>query len=141
MEAGAINWGFAAASAIALLTFGVHTFVGGVFVVRPLLAARDLTPASRWLNYYCWHLVTVVLLFMAAGFAWAAGQPTAADLATMLTAMSVVFSPLCAWVALKGRIAPWRFPATTLFLLVAVAGLVGLFGPQGALAAAFAPAG
>lgn len=125
MEAGAINWGFAAASAIALLTFGVHTFVGGVFVARPLLAARELPRASLWLNYYCWHIVTVLLLAMSGGFAWAAARPEALELAAFLTLLAALLSPLCVWVAIRGRIAPWRFPATSLFALAAAAGLWG----------------
>ena len=34
------NAGFAAASVLALLTFAVHTFVGGIYVVCPLLAVE-----------------------------------------------------------------------------------------------------
>jgi hypothetical protein len=128
---GAINPGFATASVIALITFGVHTFVGGVFVARPLLKARDLTPASRWLNYYTWHMVTALLLFMTAGFFWAARSKDAAEIGLLLTGMAAVFSPLCVWVAVKGGIAPWRFPAASLFLLMALAGVWGLVGQGG----------
>jgi hypothetical protein len=39
--------------------------------------------------------------------------------------MAAAFSPLCIWVALKGGIAPWRFPASWLFLLILAAGLWG----------------
>lgn len=122
---GMLNPGFAAAAALSLITFGVHTFVGGVFVARPLLAARDLTPASRWLNYYCWHMVTVLLLAMSGGYAWAATRPEALDLAVFLTLLAAIFSPLCVGVALRGGIAPWKFPAASLFALIAIAGVVG----------------
>ena len=141
METGAVNAGFAAAALLSLVTFGVHTFVGGVFVARPLLASRDLTPASRWLNYYCWHIVTVLLLLMAAGYAWAATRPQALDLAVFLTLLAAILSPLCVWVALKGRIAPWRFPAASLFALIVAAGLWGCFGAGGPLAAGFPAVG
>lgn len=133
MEPGAINWGFAAASAIALATFAVHTFIGGVFVARPLLASRELTPASLWLNYYCWHIVTVLLLAMSAGYGWATTRPDALDLAVFLTLLAAILSPLCVWVALKGRIAPWKFPAASLFALITLAGFLGLFEPLGPL--------
>jgi hypothetical protein len=33
------NAGFAVASALALITFAVHAFVGGIYVVRLLLAS------------------------------------------------------------------------------------------------------
>lgn len=133
MDAGSINPGFAAASLLALVTFGVHTFVGGVFVARPLLASRELTPAGLWLNYYCWHIVTVLLLVMSAGYAWAATRPDALDLAVFLTLLAAILSPLCVWVAIKGRIAPWKFPAASLFALIALAGFLGLFEPMGPL--------
>jgi hypothetical protein len=122
VASGVLNPGFALAGLLSLITFGVHTFVGGIFVARPLLKARDLTPASRWLNYYTWHMATVMLLFMAAGFVWAALLPDAIEIAFLLTAMAAVFSALCVWVAIKGGIAPWRFPAAWLFLIIAVVG-------------------
>jgi len=121
-----LNPGFALAALVALITFGVHTFVGGIFVARPLLKARDLTPASRWLNYYTWHMATALLLFMTAGFGWAALVREAADVGFLLTAMASVFSPLCVVVALRGGIKPWRFPAASLFLIIALCGAFGL---------------
>lgn len=119
------NLGFATASVLSLITFGVHTFVGGKFAARPLLEAHDFDKASRWLNYFTWHMVTVLLLFMTGGFWVAALSPDAFDVAVLLTLMAAVFSPLCIWVALKGGIAPWRFPASWLFLLILAAGLWG----------------
>ena len=119
------NLGFATAAVLSLITFGVHTFVGGRFAARPLLAATDFHKASRWLNYFTWHMVTVMLLFMAAGFGWAATSPDHFDVAVLLMLMAAVFSPLCIGVAFKGGIAPWRFPASWLFLLILAAGLWG----------------
>ena len=35
-------------------------FVGGIYVVRPLLAVEGLQPGiDAWLNYYCWHMTTL----------------------------------------------------------------------------------
>lgn len=126
MEIGTVNPGFATGAVLSLITFGVHTFVGGKFAARPLLEARDFHKASRWLNYFTWHMATVMLLFMAGGFAVAARYPDAFAAAVLLTLMAATFSPLCVWVALKGGIAPWRFPASWLFLLIVVAGLWGV---------------
>ena len=78
------NAGFAAASGLALITFAVHSFVGGIYVVRPLLAVQGLSRASRWLNYYCWHMTTLTLLVMAAMFAYSAVEPTARGSACFL---------------------------------------------------------
>lgn len=120
------NTGFAVAALLCLITFGVHTFVGGRYAAQPLLAAHEFDKASRWLNYFTWHMATVVLLVMAAGFAWAAFVPTARDVAGLLVVLAALFSPLCIWVALKGGIQPWRFPASWLFLLILGAGLWGV---------------
>lgn len=120
------NAGFAAASLLALVTFAVHTFVGGIYVVRPLLAVEGLTRASRWLNYYCWHMTTLTLVVMAAMFAYSAFEPTARGFAVLFTAMASAFSLLCIAVAVKGGVRPWRFPATSLFAAVTAAGLWGL---------------
>lgn len=118
--------GFATAAVLSLITFAVHTFIGGRFAARPLLAAQDFSKASRWLNYFTWHMATVTLLVMTAGYAWAAFRSDAADLVVLLTVMAALFSPLCVWVAMKGGIAPWRFPASWLFLLIIGASLWGL---------------
>ena len=120
-----LNLFFVAAAAASLATFAVHTFAGGAHAARPLLAAQGLPRASRWLNYYTWHMATATLLIMAAGFAWAAVRPEAAEAAALLTVMAAVFSPLCIWVALKGGVAPWRFPASWLFVIILAAGLGG----------------
>jgi hypothetical protein len=140
MEIGTVNPGFATAAVLSLITFGVHTFVGGKFAARPLLAAHDFHKASRWLNYFTWHMATVMLLFMAGGFAVAAVHPGAFAAAALLTLMAATFSPLCIWIALKGGIAPWRFPASWLFGLIVIAALWGAFALHGPLGLQFLPA-
>ena len=121
-----MNLGFAAASLTALVTWGVHTFVGGVYAARPLLAAPNLHKASLWLNYYTWHMATLLLLAMIAGFTWAAVDEAAREVALVFTVLATCFSVLCVWVALKGGIKPHRFPASYLFAIMAAAGLAGL---------------
>ncbi|MFZ5617974.1 MAG: hypothetical protein ACOZAA_11730 [Pseudomonadota bacterium] len=116
-------WGAAAA---AFATFAVHTFVGGVYVARPLLADRTLPKASKWLNYYCWHVTTLVILAMCGAFAYAATRPGAADLAAAVTVLAFSFSGLSVGTALKGGINPFRFPSTTLFAVTAALGFAGL---------------
>lgn len=126
LAASPLNPGFAVASVLSLATFCVHTFVGGRFAARPLLDAHDFHKASRWLNYFTWHMATVMLLVMTGGFAWAAVHADALDVALLLALMAALFSPLCAWVALKGGIAPWRFPASWLFFLIVLAAVWGV---------------
>jgi hypothetical protein len=109
-----------------IITFAVHTFIGGPRVARPLLASTHLPVASKWLNYYCWHITTVLLLAMSAGYAYVALHPDRPELAVFLTALSAALSVLSAVVAIKGGINPFRFPSTSLFAAVCVLGLSAL---------------
>lgn len=117
---------FWAASFVSFVTFYVHTFIGGPRVARPLLAADRLHPASKWLNYYCWHIATVFLFSMGIGFGYVAMHPDRPELAFFLTGLSGVFSLLSAAVALKGKINPLRFPSTSLFMVIFVLGTSAL---------------
>ena len=128
IASGVLNPGFATAALLSVITFAVHTFVGGRYAARPLLAAHDLDRASRWLNYMTWHMVTAVLLVFVVGYAWAALRPEAVEVAWLLTVLAVPLSLISVWVALKGGIQPWRFPSSWLFALITVAGLWGLLG-------------
>jgi hypothetical protein len=104
----------------------VHSFVGSRVVVRPLLAAHDITAPSRWINFLTWHMVTVGLAFMAAGYAWAAIRPGAADIAAGLTVLAIVFALLCLGVCLRAKFKPWRIPPFDLFVIVSIVGLWGV---------------
>ena len=121
-----MNSGFATAAGLSLITAGVHTFAGGVYVARPLLADRDLPRVSRCMNYFCWHLTTILLVVQAGAFAWAAGAPESRELAVLFTGLDAVYAALCAWVGLREGIAPWKLPAMSLFAVTCVAGVIGL---------------
>ena len=121
-----INMGLATASVVSLITFAVHTFIGGRFAARPLLAASGIPEPCRWLNYFTWHMATAMLLVMTAGYAWSAVRPDAADVAVLLTGMAAIFSSLSVWVAIRGGIPPLRLPASWLFLLIVGAAIWGL---------------
>ncbi|MFN9355260.1 MAG: hypothetical protein ACK55V_04190 [Alphaproteobacteria bacterium] len=116
-----------AAASLSLVTFGVHTFIGGVFVARPLLADTGLPRASKWLNYYCWHLVTLTILALGLALAWSAHSGRT-DLAVFAVLLSAAFSCLSIAVAIAGGIHPLRFPSTTLFALITLTGSAGLAG-------------
>src|SRR4029453_8923932 len=89
-------------------------------------AVERLSRASRWLNYYCWHMTTLTLVVMAAMFAWSAVEPTARGFGGLFPTMAAAFSVLCIAVALKGGVRPYRFPPTGLFAAGAAAGLWGV---------------
>lgn len=114
------------AAGLALLTFAVHTFVGGVYVARPLLADQTLPKASKWLNYYCWHIATVTILAIAGAFAYAALQQNDKSLAVFATCLCAALAPLSVAVALRGGINPLRFPSTSLFAATALTGAAAL---------------
>lgn len=113
-------WSAAVMSAV---TFAVHTFIGGPRVAAPLLADRRLPKASKWLNYYCWHVTTLYTFAMGIAFAYAAGAAHSGALVIFISALNACLSVLSAAVALKGRINPLWFPSTSLFAAVAVLGI------------------
>jgi len=115
-----------AAVVMSAITFYVHTFIGSPIVARPLLASPDLPAASKWLNFYCWHVTTVFTLLMGTAYAYVALNPDRPELVIFLTINTASFSLLSAFVALKGNINPFRFPSTSLFGSVALLGLAGL---------------
>ncbi len=111
---------------MSLVTFIVHTFVGGPFVAKPLLASKELPIASKWLNYYTWHITTIFTLLMGGGYAYVALNPDKPELVVFLTILTGAFSLLSAGIAIKGRINPFRFPSTSLFAIVCLLGLASL---------------
>ena len=114
------------AAAVSLLTFCVHTFAGGAAVARPLLADRSLPPASKWLNYLCWHIATVTILFVGAGFGAAALDDGLLPVAAFGSLLAGACSILSAAVAIRAGVSPFRFPSTTLLGLMAIIGGLAL---------------
>lgn len=127
MERAVFNEGFFAAGLIAAATFCVHTFAGEIYVVRPLLAVERLSRTSRWLNFYCWHITTIVIAAMAGVFLFAAWRGDMFVTAGLFTALAAAFALLCAGVASRGGVPPFRFPALTLFALIALTGSWGIY--------------
>lgn len=114
-----------AAALAAFATFLIHTFVGGREIARPLLAARDLARVPRLTAYYCWHMVTILLLAMALALAWAARHPNP-PLVALVLLLAVAFTALSLGLVVAYRVNPWHLPQWSLFLLVAVLSAIGL---------------
>ena len=70
-------------------------------------------------------MTTVTLAAMAGTFAYAAWRPDGLALGVLFTVLAAAFSLLCIVVAIKGGVRPYRFPATSLFAAIAVAGAWG----------------
>jgi hypothetical protein len=122
-----VNLGYLSASIVALVTFATHFVVGGVFAAHPLLERRDLPRTSKWLNYYCWHMVSILLVAMIVVFALASFRADLDSLALGFTGLSAAFSILCIAVARTGGLSPFRVPATILFAVLCACGAWGYF--------------
>ncbi len=71
--------------------FLIHVFAGGPSIARPLLAAKDIGTVPKLTNYYCWHLVSIVLFAMGASWVWFLVEPQAIEVAMLATGLSIAF--------------------------------------------------
>ena len=117
---------FAIAAGLSVINAALHTVLGGREVAVPLKATNDLDPVAKWVAYYCWHLVTIVLWSMAAAFAWLSCVGFEFGLSLVLLALSGGF-------ALGGLALPKAvgmsykaMPQGCLFVPVFLCGLAGI---------------
>jgi hypothetical protein len=122
-----MNTWILAAAVAAFATFLIHTFLGGREIATPLLAAQDLPRIPKCTSYYCWHLVTIVLLFMALALGWGAWGGERVLVAAVLL-LSVAFCLLSLGMVAAFRVSPWLMPQWSLFLVVALLAGIGLAG-------------
>ena len=121
-----MNPWLAVAALAAFGTFALHTVAGTWSLVPPLLQSR-VPWVPRLTHYYCWHLVTQMLLVMACGLAYAAVFPGGADVGWVVTLLAW---GSCLWSL--GLNAAWRpkhwsdLPQWVLFLAIAGPATVGL---------------
>lgn len=120
-----MNIGFIVAAVLALATWGIHTFVGGHYIAKPLLKCR-LADEPKYTNYYTWHMVTIVLMAMAGGFAYAAFVPAGRDIAIACTALSASFMILNLGIVMAKKQNFRAMPQWFLFLLITIPALIGL---------------
>ena len=69
----------------------LHTFAGGRTIAVPLLKASDLHPVPKYVAYYCWHIVTIVLAMIAVMFAVAGVRAESLDLGLVATVLTASF--------------------------------------------------
>lgn len=119
---------FGFAAIMSSITWCVHTFVGQKYVVVPLLAVPNahITRASRWINYYTWHVTTLIIIVIGGCFIYAAISQDGRPFAVLATGMCGAFSALCFAVGIKSGIPPLRLPAFSLFTVTGLVGLLGL---------------
>lgn len=109
------------------VAFLAHTFIGTSVIARPLLEpSTGLSDEARFVNYYCWHLVTMTLLAQAACFAWSALPGNAVDLAVVAAALAVGFFVWSVVLNLRYRLAFATAPQWVFSLPISALGLAGV---------------
>lgn len=121
-----MNGWFIAAAGASMATALVHILAGGRFIARPLLASTDLREIPKYTQYYCWHIVSIVLLAMAGGYAYCGLDPQAVALAVVLTGLATCFALWCALLIVWKRLSPLHMLQWMLFLPITLLGLAGL---------------
>lgn len=119
-----MNGWLLAAAAVCGLTAVVHVFAGGPSVAGPLLAS-EMDDEAKYTNYYCWHLVTIVIVVMTIGFAYGAVAETAEDLTLAMSGLAGAFTLWSVALVVWKRQSFLRMPQWLLFAPITVLGLVG----------------
>lgn len=121
-----MNVFLASAAAMCGVTTFLHCYFGGKGVAVPLLRAADIHDVPKYTNYYCWHMVSVVLAVMTLSFLWAAAVPAAVEAAIMAELLAITFMlwgmGLVVWKKQTTR----DMPQWILFAAISAAGGAGL---------------
>jgi hypothetical protein len=120
------NW-LAPGAGFSALTFLVHIFAGGPNIGTPLLRAQDIRAVPKFTHYYCWHIVSLVLLAMACGFCMGAWSIAAYDVAALMTLLALGFTIWSIALVLRKRQKFWLLPQWALFLPITVCAALGLW--------------
>jgi len=115
----------ATAFLMALIT-AVHVFVGARTDVVPLLSS-DIPEPARSTLYFCWHLVSIMLVAMTIAFALAAADDQYRLLGLAATALAAAFTlwgVLAAVVRRQSLIT--KLPQGLMFAVVTALAVVGL---------------
>lgn len=119
------NYLYAAAAIISAVWFGVHLFLGGREIAKPLRQSSDLDPLVRDTQYLCWHFTTVSIAAMLLFFwlAYFLGQQPYAVAGTILSAG---FTLTGVGLVVAIRQSHWKVPQGWLFAPITALGLWGL---------------
>jgi len=120
------NW-YLAASLISGATCIIHVFIAGRENAAPLLAADGLGKVPKFTNYYCWHMVSIVLAAQALAFAIASQMPAERSLAIFATGGSIAFTLWSLGMIAIFKLRPLDFPQWAFFAPTSLLGLAGLY--------------
>ncbi len=113
------------ASGLTVLTLLAHLLGGGKSIARTVLES-DLALEPKFASYYCWHMVSITIGFMAVAFILPAMSLAAVDLAWAATILASLFTiwsiGLTIWK--KQRIV--TLPQWIYFLPIATTGFLGV---------------
>ncbi len=121
-----MNTYLAIAAVCSLFVTGLHFFLGGKEIARPLLEAKTLPNNVRCVQYFCWHITTLSLLLQAILFGIAAAYPTELSLAIVASALAGSIAVLGILMPLALKISYKTMPQGWLFVPIAVLGLAGI---------------
>jgi len=121
-----MNVWFLVAGIGALFICILHIFGGGKIAARPLLDAKDLSRTAKYTNYYCWHIVTIVLAVMGGMYLWAALYASGIELAFVATFLAAAFTLWSFGIVILSKGKWFEFPQWLLFAPIAALGMVGV---------------
>ncbi|MFS2316423.1 hypothetical protein RMQ97_00675 [Maricaulis sp. D1M11] len=122
-----MNIWFLIAGGLGVLTCLAHVFLGGREVAKPLLQADGLTSLTRFTQYFCWHIVTLVLAVQAASFFYAGVYPAGADIAVVMTILSLGTALWNFAMNYAHRLKWQRHPQFVFFVPMTILGGAGIF--------------
>lgn len=115
-----------AAIAVNFLIVLLHVFGGGPPTVDPLMASKDINTTSKMTNYYCWHLVTITLVFMTISWVWYLLDSAAIEAAIMATGFSFCFMVWGLVLVFWKKLNHLKMPQWILFALSTLVSLIAL---------------
>lgn len=116
-------WLYAAAT-LTTFTLFVHVFGGGKTVATPLLES-EMGDEAKFTNYYCWHIVTIVLASMAICFTLPALSIASNDLAILATLLAFAFAIWSIMLTVIKKLKILVLGQWILFLPIAIFGFLG----------------
>ena len=121
-----MNWFLLIATILSFITFAVHLFLGGREIATPLLKS-DLDQVPKLTAYYCWHMVTLMLLLMTVTFGYAFFFPGNAALVVTMMIFSIGCALLSFGLIAVYRVSPIQLPQWIFFVLISVFAFISLF--------------
>ncbi len=113
------------ASGLSVVTLLAHLIGGGKSIARPVLESA-LEPEPKFASYYCWHMVSIIIGFMAVAFALPAASLAAIDLAWAATVLASLFTAWSIGLTIWKKQRVVTLPQWILFLPIATTGVLGV---------------